>query len=566
MTAIDSCFVLLHTAIHEPLPEKPVIGYLARLLDTSLLAPHGFCFLWRPELLWTHVVADAVIGVSYMTIPIALMVIILRRRDIPFSWVVWCFATFILACGMTHFMMIWTLWRPYYGVEALVKVVTAVASIVTAVLLWRMIPLAISLPSPARLREVNARLERGIIERDGAIVELERERAERHKAEAALLQAQKMEALGQLTGGLAHDFNNLLQAVQGSLELISRRADDPIKVRRLAEGGLGATQRGAELTAKLLAFARNKQLHTEVFAVETMIADMREILVRTGGTSVELRFELSNTGLGVDTDRTQAEVGLLNLVNNARQATPSGGRIVIGATRYEASAAETGLAPGSYARITVADTGSGMDPEVARKAFDPFFTTKDVGEGTGLGLSQVYGFATQSGGAARIDSTPGAGTTVSIFLPLKTRIGGGSDWARAGHGKGGVTPSTILLVDDDDNVREAASEMLGDLGLDVFKASSGSEALEIALPERVSVAVLDYAMPGMTGIELARHLRSRWPGLPVIFVTGYSDIGDLRRPNGERETVLRKPYREEELRKAIGVALGAAGVGSWTPG
>ena len=541
-----------------------MIGYIARLLDTHLLAPHGFCFLWRPELLWTHVIADAVIGLSYMTIPVALMVIILRRKDIPFSWVVWCFATFILACGLTHFMMIWTLWKPYYGAEGLVKVVTALASIVTAILLWRMIPLAISLPSPARLREVNAKLESGILERDGAIAELERERGERQKAEAALLQAQKMEALGQLTGGLAHDFNNLLQAVQGSLELISRRADDPVKVKRLAEGGLGATQRGAELTAKLLAFARKKQMQTEVFAVETMIADMREILVRTGGTSVQLSFELSDTGLGVDTDRTQAEVGLLNLVNNARQATPPGGKIVIGATRYEAAVAESDLAPGSYGRITVADTGSGMDAEVARKAFDPFFTTKGVGEGTGLGLSQVYGFATQSGGTARIDSTPGVGTTVSVFLPLKTRLADASDDATA-RVERALRPSTILLVDDDDNVREAASEMLGDLGLDVVKASSGPEALGIVLPERVSVAVLDYAMPGMTGLELAQHLRSRWPGLPVIFVTGYADIGDLRRPNGDRETVLRKPYREEELRKAIGVALGGV-AGSGTPG
>jgi signal transduction histidine kinase/CheY-like chemotaxis protein len=536
------------------------LNYLRRLLDTNLLAPHGFCFFWRPELVWTHVIADALIGLSYMTIPIALMVIILRRRDIPFSWVVWCFAVFILACGMTHFMMIWTLWRPYYGVEALVKVVTAVASVVTAVLLWRLIPLAISLPSPAHLREVNERLALGIVERDSAIADLERERVERQKAEAALVQAQKMEALGQLTGGLAHDFNNLLQAVQGSLELIGRRAADPVTVKRLVEGGLGATQRGAELTSKLLAFARKKQMQTDTFAVGAMIADMREILVRSSGAALDLRFDLQDN-LVVVSDRTQAEVGLLNLVNNARQATPPGGRIVIGARRYEATAGEAGLAPGAYARITVADTGSGMDPEVAGKAFDPFFTTKPVGEGTGLGLSQVYGFATQSGGTARIESAPGLGTTVSLFLPL-----GAADESR-GEGddalgmSGRLPSSTILLVDDDDHVRGAASEMLADLGLSVVEASSGPEALDLRLTGPVSVAVLDYAMPDMTGAELAVHLRARWPGLPVIFVTGYSDIGELIDASGARETVLRKPYREAELRKAIGVALGVAGAG-----
>lgn len=278
-----------------------------------------------------------------------------------------------------------------------------------------MIPLAISLPSPAHLREANARLEQGIAERDRAIALMELERAERQKAEEALLQSQKMEALGQLTGGLAHDFNNLLQAVQGSLEMISRRAEDPARVRKLARGGLGATQRGAELTAKLLAFARKKQLKTELFAVDAMVADMREILMCSGDTAIELRFDLADAGLLVEADRTQAEVGLLNLVNNARQAMPEGGQIVIGAKRYEAGAEDSGLVPGSYALLTVADSGCGMEPEVARKAFEPFFTTKPVGEGTGLGLSQVYGFAVQSGGTARVESAVGVGSTVSIF-------------------------------------------------------------------------------------------------------------------------------------------------------
>ena len=223
------------------------------------------------------------------------------------------------------------------------------------------------------------------------------------------------------------------------------------------------------------------------------------------------------------------------------------------------------MAPGAYARISVADTGSGMDSDVARRAFDPFFTTKPVGEGTGLGLSQVYGFATQSGGTARIESTQGVGTTVSLLLPLKSATRTTARQEEGSAAEGPLPPFTILLVDDDDHVRGAASETLGDLGLAVVQASSGPEALNLTLPEKLSVAVLDYAMPGMTGTELAGHLRSRWPGLPVIFVTGYSDIGQLNTPAGVPETVLRKPYREEELRDAIGVALGVVGKGVKSP-
>ncbi len=536
-----------------------MIVFLRRLLDTHLLAPHGFCFLWRPELLWTHVISDALIGVSYMTIPFALLVIIFRRRDIPFSWVIWCFAIFILACGMTHFMMIWTLWTPLYGVEGLVKVVTAVASVTTAILLWRLIPLATALASPEQLRIANERLELRIGERDAAIALLEEEQAEGRKTEEALLQAQKMDALGQLTGGLAHDFNNLLQAVQTSLELIDRRADDPASVRRLALGGLGATHRGAELTAKLLAFARKKQLSPETFNVDEMIAEMREILARTSGSSVDLRFELHADDAVVEADKTQAEVALLNLVNNARQATSEGGRILISSRDYEVVDAEPDLAPGIYVEVSVADNGAGMDPEIARKAFEPFFTTKPIGQGTGLGLSQVYGFANQAGGVARIESALGEGARVSLYIPrlpaarpekVGTAVSAPTDLPLA---------STILLVDDDDHVRDTAVEMLGDLGLEVVEASSGPEALRLNLPERVSVAVLDYAMPEMTGTELAAHLRMRWPGLPVIFVTGYSDVGELRTLTGERETVLRKPYRKSDLRDALVGVLGSAG-------
>src|SRR5262245_5034487 len=198
-----------------------------------MLAPHGICLLWRPELLWTHVISDVLIFGAYMTIPVALAVIIRQRRDVPFGWMLWCFALFITACGFTHLMGIWTLWNPDYGIEAMVKAVTALASIGTAVALWLLIPLAVSIPTPADLQAVNAELLQRIAERDLAIAELQHEKAQRQKSEEALAQSRKMDALGQLTGGIAHDFNNLLQSVQGTLELIGRRAADARKVREL---------------------------------------------------------------------------------------------------------------------------------------------------------------------------------------------------------------------------------------------------------------------------------------------------------------------------------------------
>ena len=531
-----------------------MFSYISRLLDNSTLSPHGICLLWRPELLWTHVVSDAVIFMAYMTIPVALGVIIHRRRDIPFGWMIWCFALFITACGFTHAMGIWTLWHPDYGVEALIKVVTAMASLGTAAALWLLIPIAVNLPSPAHLRQINQELERRILERDQAIADLTREREERQKAEAALLQSQKMDALGQLTGGIAHDFNNLLQAVQGSLDLIHRRAADPVKVQHLAQSGLNATARGAKLTGKLLAFARTKQLKLEPFLVADMVAEMRELLTRSIGPNVDLRFDLDREDIPVLTDRTQAELALLNLVINARDAAPDG-RVVIRTERYEAAPGEAGLEPGVYVRLSVIDDGAGMSADVVSRAFDPFFTTKPMGEGTGLGLSQVYGVARQTGGAARIESEPGRGTTVSIFIPKAIQAPQEMAVVKGPTRSARLPNARILLVDDDEFVRLATAEALDNMGLAVLQASDGPAALELAQGGGFDLALLDYAMPGMTGAELAGRLRSIRPGLKIVFVTGYADSDELNAVLGPNATVLRKPYLHEELQVVLAGAL-----------
>jgi signal transduction histidine kinase/CheY-like chemotaxis protein len=526
--------------------------YLHQLLDTRSLSPHGICLLWRPELLWTHVVSDAVIGLSYMTIPLTLALILQRRRDVPFGLAVWCFAVFIAACGVTHFMMIVTLWKPWYGAEALVKLVTAVASLGTAIFVWRMIPFVVSLPSPAALRTANAELEARVRERDAAIVALEAEREERRKAEAALLQAQKIDALGRLTGGIAHDFNNLLQAVQGSFQLIDKRADDPPRVRMLAGRGLEATERGVQLTSKLLAFARTKQLDIEPFFIADMVLGMKDVLSRTLGGHLELCYELNTGDIPVLGDKTQAELALLNLVLNARDATPAGGRITIATERCELATAEADLPPGTYVRLSVSDTGQGMAPDTLARAFDPFFTTKPAGQGTGLGLSQVYGVARQTGGAARIHSEPGRGTTVSIFIPQATTVPARVS-AAAPAALQSLPAATVLLVDDDPLVRDAAAECLQMLGLRTLVAATPAEAL--AKVAGADLAILDYAMPEMTGAQLAPKLREKAPGLRLMFVTGYADLAELTASIGPGELVLRKPYRLEALREALAQLL-----------
>jgi signal transduction histidine kinase len=519
-----------------------------------MLSPHGICLLWRPELLWTHVVSDALIFAAYTTIPVALAVIIRRRRDVPFGWMLWCFALFIMACGLTHLMGIWTLWKPDYGVEALVKVVTALASIGTAAALWLLIPLAVSMPTPADLQKVNEQLRRRIAERDLAIAELQHEKTQRQQSEEALAQSRKMDALGQLTGGIAHDFNNLLQAVQGSLELIRRKSSDAAKVQQLAGSGLQAAERGAKLTAQLLAFARSKQFKIEPLVVADFVLGVRELLKGAAGNLVELRFELEGEDLAVRADRTQLELALINLVINARDATPPGGQIVVRTRRLDVVLADPDLSPGPYVELSVSDTGCGMPAEVRARAFEPFFSTKGLGQGTGLGLAQVYAAARQAGGVARIESLEGGGTTVYLLLPVTdeaTLAAAPARPAQAALGRTGL----VLVVDDDPDVRAFAASALETFGHRVIQAAGGSEALHAIRAAKPDVVLLDYAMPGMTGAEAAEIIARDHPGLPVLFMTGFADAAALEPVLGRRAAVLRKPFRMEELGHALSMAL-----------
>ncbi|HEY2753415.1 response regulator [Phenylobacterium sp.] len=381
---------------------------------------------------------------------------------------------------------------------------------------------------------------------------LREEMAARSKAEEALRQSQKMEALGQLTGGIAHDFNNLLQVVHGAFELIRRRPTDTDKVAAWAESGMAAAERGASLTRQLLAFSRSQKLELRSFVVAELIGEMRELLVRTLGPDIALSLELGERSASVMSDPTQLELAILNLAINARDAMPNGGRLVISTRIRTLSASDPVLDAGDYVELSVADTGEGMSPQVIDRAFDPFFTTKDVGKGTGLGLSQVYGVARQAGGVAQIESAPGAGTVVRLLLRRSTAAAG-SHSARSDQAPilAPETGGTVLVVDDEGPVRALAVQTLELLGYRVLEADSGAAALAILESERPDLLLLDYAMPGMNGAELAGLVRKRWPEIPIVFASGHADTAAVDQALGGRATILRKPFNMETLAQTI---------------
>ena len=388
-----------------------------------------------------------------------------------------------------------------------------------------------------------AKVTRDITERMEAQRELE-------TAREALFQAQKMEAVGQLTGGVAHDFNNLLAAVLGSLELVRKRLPYDPRVTPLLDNAIQGAERGAGLTQRMLAFARKQELTLDPVDVAASVRGMVDFLQRTIGPALSINLRFPQRIPPVLTDQNQFESAILNLVVNARDAMPGGGVISIGADLKDPPDGR-GEAGERYVRISVSDSGEGMPASVLARATDPFFTTKGVGKGTGLGLSMVHGLVAQSGGWMEIDSAPGEGTRVDLWLPVA---------AAAGHAPHPEAPAAapasgqlvILAVDDDNLVLTNTVAMLDDLGHEVMQASSGREALAVleSLPE-IDLLITDEIMPGMTGTELARAVSQRRPGLPIIITSGYADLGQ---PN-ERLQIglprLSKPFTQVELSEMI---------------
>jgi signal transduction histidine kinase/ActR/RegA family two-component response regulator len=387
-------------------------------------------------------------------------------------------------------------------------------------------------------------------------LELEDQIHRREAAEEALRQAQKMETLGQLTGGIAHDFNNLLQSVQGSLDLIGRRPEDAARVRRLAAAGLEAAERGARLTAQLLAFSRAQKLEMRPLDLAAVAAHLGEILPSALGPAARVVFDLEDAPMPVVADVTQLEVAVLNLCINARDAMPDGGEVTV-RTRRRWIDDDPELPPGDYMLLSVSDTGAGMTPEVQARAFEPFFTTKKVGKGTGLGLAQVYGIARQAAGAARIDSTEGVGTTVTIYLPrIEQAAAAGPGLAEARAPQPPVaTEARILVIDDDAGVRAYILEALETFGYAPMSAGDGPTGLRILSDEPVDLLIVDYAMPLMTGAEVARSALAMRPTLPILFVSGYAETEALERAVSQPIRLLRKPFDSRTLGIAVQAAL-----------
>ncbi len=644
-------------------------NFFQHLFDESTLSPHGLCLLWRPELIWLHVTSDGIIALAYFSIPFALAVFASKRPDVQYTWVFWSFAVFILACGLTHVMSIWTLWVPDYALEGVVKAITAIASLATAAALWPLLPKVLAYPTLAQFNRVGQALtdtERqlrilvdgvtdyaifmldttghvanwntgaqrimgyrpdeiigrhfslfytGEAQRDGVpdqalamaaktgkyetealhirkdgtrfwagvvidavfddagnlvgFAKITQDITERRDAEERLrqsreqlLQSQKMDAVGQLTGGVAHDFNNLLTIVLGNLEIAQRNLDQwregaQERIQRALKNATLGAERAATLTQRLLAFARRQPLAPTPVDVGRLLRSVEELVRGSLPESIDVEVVTGGGVWPVEADMVQLETVIVNLALNARDAMPQGGKLTIEAGNVlldeEYFRKNPEVPAGQYVRISVSDTGVGMTKDTLERAFEPFFTTKAVGEGTGLGLSQVYGFIKQSGGHVKIYSELNHGTTVNVYLPRRTAAGEEAE-TPVKQAISGDTTETILVVEDDPGVRDYLVETLTDLRYRVIEASNGELAVNMLDRQHFEVDLLltDVVLPGMNGRQLSEVLRAKRPGLKTLFVTGYSRNAIVHQGRLDPGvTMLQKPLTRTSLANGV---------------
>jgi len=397
----------------------------------------------------------------------------------------------------------------------------------------------------AALRALNATLE----------ARIEARTAELHATEEALRQAQKMEAIGQLTGGIAHDFNNLLQGITGSLDLVQRRIGQGRlgDLDRFITGAMTSANRAAALTHRLLAFSRRQPLDPRPVRVNPLVGSMEELLRRTLGERIDLELTLADGLWLTRCDANQLESAILNLAINARDAMPEGGHLLIETRNREVDAATAAAhadrSAGDYVCVSVADSGTGMDAETIARAFEPFFTTKPMGQGTGLGLSMIYGFARQSEGYAEIESEAGRGTTVHLCLPRFHGEADDDDDADVSRAAPAETGETVLVIEDEPVVRGLVVEVLADLGYRAIEAVDGPQGLQIVQsPQRIDLVITDVGLPGLNGRQIADAARTLRPDLKVLFMTGYAENAALAAGSLDaRMTIITKPFTMEAL-------------------
>ena len=578
-----------------------VIEFFSRLLSNEFM-PHKMCFLGDGGVLWLNVVSDALIALAYYLIPFLLFYFTRRRRDIGFHWMIVAFASFILACGTTHAMGAVTVWNPVYRLEGVVKAITAITSIATLAMLSRMMPQLVAIPSPAQLavemeerraaeekvRSINAELEGRVARRTAELTEreamyrqlaaeqtqvaeslelaLDKLRGEmnrRRDLEGQLIQAQKMEAVGRLAGGVAHDFNNLLTVILGYNEMLREQVKDDAVALDYTSEVLAAAERASALTSQLLAFSRRQVSAPRIVNLNFVVADIEKMLRRIIGEDVELEIRLAPDLPPVNADTAHIDQVIMNLAVNSRDAMPDGGKLTI----ETAGAQLTGefpeghldLAPGPYVRLSIGDTGTGMDAATKSRMFEPFFTTKEKGKGTGLGLSIVYGIVKQHGGEILVSSEPGQGTVFKIYLPAAATPAEAPAPGDA-ETRAAATGCTILLGEDEGQVRHLARTMRVRQGHRVLEAGSAEEALAVArvASETIDLLLTDIVMPRINGLELARELRILRPAMRTLFMSGYTDSNVVGQDMIEANMpFLQKPFAAAELYRKVQEVLGA---------
>jgi signal transduction histidine kinase len=565
-----------------PVRRAGMLDFFRNLFSNEFM-PHGHCYFWQPDVLWLNAISDAVIALAYYSIPFVLFSFARKRRDLSFSWIFVAFGAFILACGTTHLMSVWTIWNPTYRLDGVIKAITAVASVATAVALVQLVPALVSLPSPAQLQSINANLANEIEERRAAEekvrqanTELERRVAarteelteanrrlsavnrdllqeieERRSLQEQLIQAQKMEAIGRLAGGVAHDFNNLLTVILGFSDLVLAGAGPESPAHSQIEQIRSAAERAASLTHQLLAFSRKQMLQPKVLNLNTIVLEIEKMLRRLLGDDVELTTVMDRRLAQVKADPTQIEQVIMNLAVNARDAMPDGGRLTIETANVDLSEEycreHVEVQPGPHVMLAMTDTGQGMDAETKAQIFEPFFTTKERGKGTGLGLSTVFGIVKQSGGSIWVYSEPGRGTTFKVFLPRVDEAVSAALKIEAPDARG---TETILVVEDDEKVRGLVRTVLSARGYTVFEAGNANEALlfESRYTGPIHLLLTDLVLPQVSGRELSEKLLSLHPGLKVLFMSGYTEKGGALSPD---VAFIQKPFTPEMLGRKV---------------